>query len=399
MSQTLRYLSLIVCTLFALTQFFLQMMFAVLSSHIMHRFHVGPAGLSVIASAFFIGYMAMQLLVGTFLDAYKSRNVLSIAALTNSLGCILFATTHIYLIAVLASFIMGIGAAFAFVGMLFNVAHHFPIKYFGFISSFGEMFAMLGAAFGQLYFAKMVQHYGITVPVLSLGAILFLISMLIFIVLFNEKAPQKGHKQSAFKGLAHIITNTNLWRIGLFCGFMFAIVTVFLGVWGVSFIKTIYIVPLNQATAIMIHIFIGIAFGVPIISFIASRYQSYKKVMIISNILAILVFAKIIYFPTTSTVSMSILLFILGVFISAYFIAFAASTSLVKPQDKGKAMGFLNTVTMGLAPILQLITGFTLKALKNADVTLPLHDIQIMLSILLLGLIMACILITTVKPK
>ena len=115
-----------VTTAFVLLQFFLQLSSGEIIAGLMKSFSLTAFGGGVLASSYYYIYVLLQTPAGMLIDRYGARGILSISALNVCIGSLLFAASKIVVIALLGRILMGIGAAFAFVGCLNLIATWFP---------------------------------------------------------------------------------------------------------------------------------------------------------------------------------------------------------------------------------------------------------------------------------
>ena len=116
---------------------------------LMQAFNVNALSLGALSAFFYYAYVAMQLPVGTLMDRFGPRLLLSLMAAICGLSCVLFATTHDLFLANLSRFLMGFSAAFAFVGALKIARTWFSAKRFGFLAGLTQALGMVGAAVGE----------------------------------------------------------------------------------------------------------------------------------------------------------------------------------------------------------------------------------------------------------
>src|SRR3990167_10441666 len=112
--------------LFFCYQFLLRVSPSVMTQELMADFHVDACALGTLTSFYFWAYSGLQLPVGTLLDKYGPRRLLTFAALLCTAGSLLFASAETVMMASLARFLIGAGSAFGFLSCMKIGALWFP---------------------------------------------------------------------------------------------------------------------------------------------------------------------------------------------------------------------------------------------------------------------------------
>ena len=91
---------------------------------LMENFHISASTLGILSAFYFYAYSPMQIPAGLLMDRFGARRLLTFATFICGLGGILFGFAPSLWLASLARFLMGLGSAFAFVGLVFVCSHH-----------------------------------------------------------------------------------------------------------------------------------------------------------------------------------------------------------------------------------------------------------------------------------
>jgi len=394
-----------ITTFFVIFQFFLQTSAGVMASHWKMDFHLTALSVANLSAAFFYIYVFMQIPVGLIYDRFSERNILTLAALTLAAGCFLFAYTHNYYIAFIARMIMGIGAAFGFLGMLLVAATWFSSRSFPVIISLGETIGMLAMAAGEILLAWMVLTSGWRLTIAYSGVIALLMSFIIlFVVKEKPREPEaylskKVVKTSSWITLWQVAKNGQVWLAGMFGFFTFAIINVFTSLWGVPYLRHVYHIDLHTAAKMVSMIFIGVAFGTLLNSWASMKLGRRKPVMIFSSLITALVFSPVIFMPELSHFAIYILLLLTGFFSASYILSFTLAKEIIPTEYRGTALAMVNMLNMISAPILQPLIGLLLTNHVYGLVTNQVELYRITLSILPIGLVIASILCLFMKES
>ena len=101
------------------TNLFLRSSFGVMAPDLARELALEPAALSMVASAFFFAYAAMQVPTGMLLDRFGPRRTVATLLLFTAAGTALFATGQSATTLTVARLLMGIGCAGVFTGAFY----------------------------------------------------------------------------------------------------------------------------------------------------------------------------------------------------------------------------------------------------------------------------------------
>jgi predicted MFS family arabinose efflux permease len=104
---------------------------SVMIPELMSSFSIQATQIGLLSSFYYFGYSMGSVLVGPFVDKYGPKKVLFWAAILCALGTLLFAHADSLALAKLSRLIIGLGSAFAFIGVLKIGAIWLPGDYFG----------------------------------------------------------------------------------------------------------------------------------------------------------------------------------------------------------------------------------------------------------------------------
>ncbi len=385
----------ILSALFMFYKYAIEVSPSVMTSDLMKAFSISGAQLGNLAACYFYSYLIMQIPAGILVDRWGPRKVTSIAIFLCALGSLLFGrATHLFE-AEVARFISGAGASFAAINCLKLIANWFPKKRFAFMAGLMMTVGMLGAVGGQRPLSHFTQLLGWreSMEWIGIGGIVLSALFLIFI---RDKAP--GHQeevhliaaQNLLGKLKEILKNKQAWWLSLYSGLAFAPVSVFGGLWGVSFLSEAF----NISTALAAHevslVFIGFAVGAPCFGWLSDALGHRKQVMFWGTLVSLFCLSAVLYAPSLSPVSLGILLFAFGVSISSFLLCFTMICEISKPIMAATAIGFMNSFDAIIGALSDPLTGkfldmkwegkmvdgvriFSVPAYKIALTTLPIY--------------------------
>ena len=382
--------------LFYCYEFFLQVSPSVMVNELMRDFSISALVLSNLVALYFYAYAVMQIPVGVLLDRFGVRRLLTIASLLCAAGCLLFGSAHAVWVAGVGRFLIGLGSAFAAVSCLHISATWFPHRYFAALVGVMVSIGMLGAVAGEGPMALMVETFHWRPSMLLLGGIGVVLALLIGVIvrdktIENESGAQCAKLQSQFwSGIAHVLKNKQAWVIAVCGGLMFAPTPVLSSLWGVPFLVKVYHISRPMAATLVSLLFIGWIVGAPFFGWFSDRIKKRRPPLFISSLGTFTVLMLIVHCPHYfNTVSMGLLLFLFGIFSSAFLLAFSLMRENNPPEINATSLGFMNMLNTVGAAIAEPLVGWILDKIHpmtsvpgHAAATYALADYQFALNLL-----------------
>ncbi len=360
-----------VTTAFVLLQFFLQLSSGEIIGGLMKSFALTAFGGGVLASSYYYIYVLLQAPAGLLIDRYGARGILSIGALVVCVGAMIFALAKIMIIALFGRVLMGIGAAFAFVGCLNLIAVWFPARRFALMTAIVETAGMFGAIAGNLWVAHFVQQFGWRDSIKIASLFAALLSLFLFFIVRNNTQHNLGNFKtktmsiSLWSSLKNVISRPLAWANGIYCGFMFGLVTVFVALWAIPFFENTHHIDLIQATLIVSCVYVGMAIGGPVIGFLDGKTTWRRQLIVINALAASTLLFVVIFSGQLSLWVIALLLFFIGFFASSYVLTYAIANEIAQPENRATSIGFTNMLCVLFAPILQPLIGFMITHLDG----------------------------------
>src|SRR3990167_721554 len=177
------YLIFLLAASFYLYEYILQVAPSVMADSMMQAFHVSAAGYGVISACYFYAYAPMQLPAGILFDRYGPRSLMTFALLLCAAGSLFFASTNQLITAGLGRFLIGIGSAFSFIGVLVLISRWFRPRQFAVLAGIAQLMSSIGAIFGEMPLAKLVDYVGWRMSSFILAFVGVALSALIWFVI------------------------------------------------------------------------------------------------------------------------------------------------------------------------------------------------------------------------
>lgn len=336
----------------------------VMVPQLMHAFNVTALGIGSMSAFFYYAYLSMQIPVGTMVDRWGPHRLLTFMALLCAAGCFLFAFATNLTAAHLARFMMGFGAAFAFVGTLKLATLWFSPKRFGLLAGLTQALGMLGAAFAGGPLAALVNKTGWRNTMMIIGIGLLLLGLLIGLFARDKKesflqTSTRLPKQNLWHAFFLVLKNPQSWWNALYVGLLYAPSAAFAELWGVSFLVRTYGLSTDVAASAVSCIFLGWAVGGPIIGALSDRMGKRRPLMICSIIFSFVFMTAVLYLPLTTTL-LFIFLFCYGVSNTGVALSYAVASEINPRAVAGTSMAFANMASVLIGAAFQPIIGWIL---------------------------------------
>lgn len=334
---------------------------SVMTDHLMAAFKIDGAQLGNLTACYYYSYFLMQLPAGLLVDRFGPRKVTTIAISICGFGMMLFASSDILFFAQLGRFLAGFGAAFAALNCLKLTANWFPSNRFAVMAGLMMTVGMLGAVGGQAPLSLFVSILDWRPAFFIVGLIGIGLAILFYIIVRDKSkyhlqvnlAPSESNLWDSCKA---VFKNKQSWLLSIYSGFAFAPVTIFGGLWGVSFISEAFSLSKIDSANIVSLLFIGFAVGAPIWGWFSDYIGNRKSLMYVGTIIATICFSLVLY-TVESTLILSILMFLFGFFISSFLICFTMITEINAPTVAATAIGFMNAFDALLGALSDPLTG------------------------------------------
>ena len=377
------------------------------------HFNLSATGFGLLSAAYYYAYVPMQLPVGVLMDRFGPRRLLTLACFICVVGAFMFAGTDLFAVAASGRFLLGIGSAFAFVGVLKLATIWLPEDKLGMVAGLTAALGTMGAMFGDNVLGGMVESSGWqnTIKYTVIFG-LFLMAVLWFCIHDHKRDLKSGGTIDSFKknmaDLGIILREKQIWINGMYGCLVYLPTTIFAELWGIPYFTNAHGLSPADAGFANSMLFFGFMVGAPTMGFISDKIKRRKLPMLIGAIGASILMSMILYLPGLNTMSLYTLLFLLGLFYSAQAIVFAVGRELSPSEAAGTAIATTNMIVMIGAIFLQPLVGHLLDwssrhhHLMTSVPVLPVDtmqklylaaDYQVALAILPIGILIAAILV------
>lgn len=355
---------------FFFLQFMLRVSPNVMADAILAHFQINATNFGMLMSLYYMGYACMQIPIGLLLDMYGARYIACIGALLCAVGGFLFAYTDHWSVGLFARLIIGMGSSGAFISASKVIRLWFPEKYFSLFVACTVTLGMMGAFAGGKPTAVLVEAYGWQKTLIFISLITLLVGISIFALVKNTPAEDSMREQFFQKdfwlNFFQILKEKNILWIAFLGALLTGPLCAFADVWGVSYLVHVYGLEKTDAAEACSSIYIGFAIGGPILAFIASQYNIYKRLIALSGIsmaaaLLIIMFGGIAYKILVTTC------FFMGMFCAYQILLFSLVLESIPKKISGIMLGCINTINMLSGLFFLPIIGLLLDAFWEGE--------------------------------
>ncbi|WP_162902347.1 MFS transporter [Facilibium subflavum] len=386
--------------LFFFSEYFLRVSPSVMLPELSQQLGVTAAGIGMFSALFYYPYILMQIPVGGIADRFDVQKVMALAMILTGIACILFAESSSLSIALISRFIMGVCAAFAFVGTLRLATHYFTPGVLAVLIGVTQAMGMLGAAVGQGPLRYYIDQAGMRFSMLSFSFLFFLLGGAIILLRlllkdkiicnhsFSYKKPDKTDQQKTLLAIMPQLFSHNklLWMNCLFIGFLYGPTVVFAEMWGVDFTQGFHGLSHTVAAFSVSLIFIGMIIGCSLFGFLSARLNLIY-LMRFSAVSSLLLMVVILYFPYLSEGMLALIFLLYGICNAGIIPAYMRTTKLVSHEKSGVALGVTNMFSILIGSLMIQFVGLMIRkfnvasTMENSALT---HTYQYTFSLLIL---------------
>ncbi|NGX51590.1 MAG: putative sulfoacetate transporter SauU [Chlamydiae bacterium] len=354
----------ILAALFLLFEMALQVSPSIMTRPLMHDFGIDAMVLGIICSFYFYSYTLMQIPVGILFDRFSTRTLITSAVFICSVGALFFGTTQDLYYAALGRFLMGIGSAFAFVGVLVVAARWFPGRYFALLVGVAQLLAAVGALLGELPLAALLNSFSWREVMMILGTIGVGLTLLSFTVVRDHPSKEQHipHRHHLFRELRVILKFGQTWWVALYAFCSWGPVAVFAALWGLPYLRVRYEIPVTEAALAMAMVWIGIGITSPILGYLSDKLGRRCILLSFCSLVGLISSSALLLLPIPLPLAF-LLLFGIGVGGSGQILTFALTKDNNRSTTIGTAVGLNNMAVVAGGALFQPLVGFILQLL------------------------------------
>ncbi|VEG90067.1 major facilitator family transporter [Legionella spiritensis] len=381
-SKLSAYIIFLLAASFYLYEFVLQVAPGVMAESMMQTFQVSAAGFGIVSAFYFYAYAPMQLPAGVLFDRYGPRKLMTFAVLLCAVGSFFFASTNSLVTAALGRFLIGIGSAFSFIGVLVLISRWFPPHQFALLAGIAQLMSSVGAMFGEMPLAALIEQVGWRNASFILAAAGCALAALIWFVIRDyphqpTQTPPKRQFLDECRRLLDVCRQSYTWKTGAYAFTIWTPIAVFAALWGVPYLQQKFHISVLAASGLCSMIWLGIGVGSPLLGWVSDRFASRRLALIISSIFGLLATVLLMYVPGIPIAAMYFVLFMLGLGAGGQTVSFAVVKDNNPPELVGTASGFNNLSVLVGGAVFQPLVGVFLKYSGNSHIVnnVPVYSV------------------------
>ena len=336
-------------------QYILRVMPSVLLDDFMRQFHMNSFIFGQFSGVYYLGYSAMHIPLGIFLDRFGPRLVMPICIILTVVGLlpILFSDNWVHLI--IGRALIGMGSSAAILGAFKIIRMLFVEAYFTRMLSFVVTIGLVGAIYGGGPLNYFCHKFGYKYVISLIAVIGILIAITSYIVMPKI---EKNQSNNIFEDIFAVVKNKRVILGCVSAGLMVGPLEGFADVWGKTFLKEVYGASDSAAASLPSLIFIGMCCA-PVLSFVAEKTKKYIGTIIGSGIIMAVSFFALI----TGKLIISIIgamFFIVGICCAYQVIAIYKISTYVSENSAGFTTSMANMIIMIFGYFFHAIIGETI---------------------------------------
>ena len=354
-------------SLFYLYEYILQVAPSVMALPMMTTFHVTASGFGIISAFYFYAYAPMQFPAGLMFDRFGPRRLMTGALILCALGSFFFASTDSVITAAIGRFMIGIGSAFSFIGVLVLSARWFPASYFAVLAGIAQLMSSVGAIFGEMPLAALIDGVGWRQASFILAIIGLLLSFILWFYIRDYPDGQQEFQtppgvKEEFKRLMSVCGKKHTWVIGAYACTIWTPIAVFASLWGVPYLQAKFGISVVEASGMCSLIWIGIGIGSPLLGYLSDLIKSRRLALGLSSVMGLIATSSILFDNHMSIPFANAMLFLMGLGAGGQTVSFAVVKDFNPPQLVGSASGFNNLAVLIGGSIFQPVVGILLNS-------------------------------------
>lgn len=356
-----------IVSLFYCFNYFLRSSPSSMQNELIDSFHINAYQFGILTSAYYWAYTPMQIPAGLIYDKFGVRITLWLASLVASIGVLIFVQADSFHVAWMGRFLIGLGCAFAYIGILKLAADLLPPNRFAIVAGLATAAGMSCGAITQNYITHVIGNIGFRgalSPAIYAG---ILISF--FILIFIRDKSHEMHSASnemrepmntrqLFSALRIVLLNRQMWLIGAIGCLLYLPASVFLDGYSKQYLITVYHVTAAQAAFISSLTFFGWIISGPIIGALSDYIGRRCLPLTLTGFFAAVLLCVIFYAPSyLSTNSLYVIFFMIGFACGSHPLCFPLGKENNPIQISGTAIAVTNTFIMMGGNIFPPIVG------------------------------------------
>lgn len=264
------YIFALCAAIFIISQFW-RVSNGVVANDLSRDLGLTPRSLGLLGGAFFYSFCLVQLPMGSLLDRFGARIVMSSLACIGAASAIIFAFSSNVTMAVLARAGIGIGMAAALMGSYKIFTTWFSPHEFATLSGIMIALGNMGSISATAPLALLSEVLGWRGAFLCMAVITLLLAAAIYLVVRDHPSRQATMQlpaplsvSSMFSGLHIVLSNSRFWRLAPLSFASYGVMITVLGLWGGPYLMQVCGLSKTNASIILLATPVGAICGAPL---------------------------------------------------------------------------------------------------------------------------------------
>lgn len=343
--------------------FFLRVSPSVMVADLMRDLAVGAAQLGHLSAIYYYAYGGLQLAVGALLDRFGARWPLALTCALAAVGAAIFAAAADIHVAYLGRLLIGVGAAFSFLGALKLAADWFAPRRFAMLAGCTLFLGLIGGVGGQAPLAALVETQGWRATMVVTAVVGIALAVAIAAIVRDRMLVPGGHgggRSGVIVSLRFVFATPQSWVATVYCAAVGGSMLAFAGLWGVPYLMTAYGLDRPAAAATTTAMLIGWGLGAPLFGWISDRLRRRRTPLVVCSALALASLGAALYVPGLPLWLVQALLFVEGLASGTMTLSFAYAREHNPPELGSTVSGLINMVSIVGVAVLQQGIGVVL---------------------------------------
>ena len=342
-SPTVRWTVWLLVSLFYAYQYVIRVLPNIIMPEIMAKFQIDASLFGQFSGIYYVGYTLVHLPIGIMLDRMGPKYVIPACMMLTGLGLLPILYTDIWIYPILGRFIIGVGSSGAILGVFKIIRMCFPEERFTLMLGISVTIGLLGAIYGGQPVNMLLNSLG-WIPVLQIicyvGVGLAIISYYMIPIM---EVPQK--KTTILQDVKSVITNPMVLLVCGLGGLMVGPLEGFADAWSAEFFRTVYHMSEETASTLPSFVFLGMCFGAPFLSYLATKTNAYYEITISSAVIMTISFTGILFLNIPVSF-LSLILFLIGILCGYQILVIYKASSYVPESLVSLTIACANMIIM-----------------------------------------------------
>lgn len=320
--------------------------------------------ISMVASAYFYAYAAMQLPSGVFSDALGAKRYVALSMFILGLGSLISSVPNPWLI-VAGRVLVGIGASAVWISIQRVIGVYADKSLGATLTGIGLAVGNFGALFATLPIRILINISGLSGTLLFLSIVAFLVGIISFVSIndhgVSSRSIKEGFKQT-LQQLRVVVRSPHSLALGMAYLGSYSAILSFQSLWAPIYIKKYYPQYIQDTPSLLFMLALAFLIGVSLMGFISDRVLKRRKpILQACCLLHAISWLVLAFLPILVNVSYNLLLllfFILGLVASTHMVISPMAREAYNHEYSGTTFSFVNMIGFLGVAIYQSIATF-----------------------------------------